>query len=250
MFSVPSALRNCRAVPPAFLFAIILLQSASSVDATEVTFRFRPPDGGSAVSVAGYFNEWNSEANPMADPEGDGVWEITLDIPPGKQQYKFVVNGAEWIADPFALEFSDDGFGGQNSLVDVGEESMTVGEPIGFVPGSEGESALSEPQGTEITFRYRPGEGAGAVSVAGSFNEWDAARHVMTDVDGDGVWEVTIPLLPGTYAYQFVVDGDDWHTDEFASEFEDDRFGGRNALLEVGTEARVIGIEWDAATPR
>jgi hypothetical protein len=31
----------------------------------------------------------------------------------------FVVNGEQWIADPFAVERSDDGFGSQNAVLDV-----------------------------------------------------------------------------------------------------------------------------------
>jgi len=32
----------------------------------------------------------------------------------------FVVDGARWVADPAALAFEDDGFGGRNSLLIVG----------------------------------------------------------------------------------------------------------------------------------
>ena len=28
----------------------------------------------------------------------------------------------------------------------------------------------------------------------------------MTDADGDGIWEATIPLLSGTYEYKFSAD--------------------------------------------
>jgi hypothetical protein len=44
---------------------------------------------------------------------------------------------------------------------------------------------------------------------------------------------VTIPLEPGRYEYQFVVDGREWIGDPFASEQNADGFGSRNAVLDV-----------------
>ncbi len=243
MFFRTPAGRMGRNTRTAFLMATLFLLNAPPSEGTEVTFRFRPPDWGNEVSVAGYFNDWNPGANLLADQDDDGVWEVTLDIPPGRQQYKFVVNGAEWIADPFSTESIDDGFGGKNSIVDIKGESMSVGEPEGFVPGSPGGSADSGPKKTEVTFRLKPDKGVSALSVAGSFNSWDAAGDVMADDDGDGVWEVTLSLLPGSYTYQFVVDGDQWISDQFADQHEDDGFGGRNALLEVGMEAQIVGMK-------
>ncbi|MBN1827397.1 MAG: glycogen-binding domain-containing protein [Candidatus Eisenbacteria bacterium] len=50
------------------------------------------------VSLAGAFNDWNTMANPMTRGEG-GVWSVTVDLPEGKHEYKFVVDG-QWVPDP------------------------------------------------------------------------------------------------------------------------------------------------------
>jgi len=178
------------------------------------------------------------------------VWEIVLDLSPGMHAYKFVVNGTDWTADPFANDFTDDGFGGQNSMLLLGEEAMVAGEPEGYVPDASGagDSAglTAEPSGTEVTFRFRPGmKNVNAVSLAGTFNDWDAAAHPMTDDEGDGLWEVILHLPPGEHAYQFVVDGDRWFTDKFAPDFEEDLFGGRNALISVGADRAEAGSPVD-----
>ena len=55
--------------------------------------------GGVSVSVAGSFNNWDSNANPMAKGD-DGDWTAVLPLEPGTYEYKFVVNGGDWIADP------------------------------------------------------------------------------------------------------------------------------------------------------
>ena len=44
--------------------------------------------------------------------------------------------------------------------------------------------------------------------------QWlDPNRGVLRDPEGDGDWTRTIPLLPGRYLYQFVIDGHLWIID-------------------------------------
>jgi len=211
--------------------------AATTSTDSPVRFRFRPAEDAHTVTVAGTFNDWSNVATPMADTDGDGVWEITLQIEHGTHQYKFVVNGTEWLADEHAAEFIDDGFGGQNSVMQVGQQAMVVGEPGGAAPGSA-------ESGVEVTFRYQPEvKHANAVSVVGSFNEWNAAAQPMHDEDGDGVWEIALRLAPGRYTYQFVVNGSEWFTDATADEFEDDDFSGRNAVFTLGDGPIVVGIQ-------
>ncbi|QTA38639.1 hypothetical protein JYK00_03780 [Thermosipho ferrireducens] len=82
-----------------------------------VVIRFYAPDA-EYVTVAGSFNDWNMDANECYDI-GDGWWEAVLELDPGIYQYKFVVNGSEWITDPNAPAFTDDGFGGKNGVFEV-----------------------------------------------------------------------------------------------------------------------------------
>lgn len=49
------------------------------------------PDA-SEVFVAGSFNDWSTTEHPMTRDE-QGWWEIKLDLPPGRYEYKFVVDG-------------------------------------------------------------------------------------------------------------------------------------------------------------
>jgi hypothetical protein len=74
--------------------------------------------------------------------------------------------------------------------------------------------------------------GASVVQAAGDFNGWNPSRTPLEQT-ADGAWTVTLPLEPGRYEYQFVVDGDRWIGDPFAVEQSDDGFGSRNAVLDV-----------------
>lgn len=71
-----------------------------------------------SVSVAGDFNGWNPGQTKMERSEG-GMWTATIALKPGRYQYMFVVDGKQWIADPFAVDGTGDGFGSQNAVLDV-----------------------------------------------------------------------------------------------------------------------------------
>jgi len=71
------------------------------------------------VFIAGDFNNWSKSADPMYDKDEDGVWTIVLPLKPGRYEYKFVIDGDNWIPDPGNPDRVDDGFGGENSVVVV-----------------------------------------------------------------------------------------------------------------------------------
>lgn len=50
------------------------------------------------VCVAGTFNDWNPTMTPLTR-QANGTWAVTLDLPPGRYEYKFVVDG-EWCCEP------------------------------------------------------------------------------------------------------------------------------------------------------
>ena len=56
-----------------------------------------------------------------------------------------------------------------------------------------------------VTFAlHAPGKKS--VAVIGDFNEWSPEAHPMKP-DDHGTWSVTIELAPGTYRYQYLIDG-------------------------------------------
>jgi hypothetical protein len=74
--------------------------------------------GANAVQVAGDFNGWDPTRTPLEQAPG-GAWTVTLPLTPGRYEYMFVVDGRHWVADPFAAEENDDGFGMRNAVLDV-----------------------------------------------------------------------------------------------------------------------------------
>ena len=89
------------AAPPVVLVRLVVVQPGAKV-----------------VQAAGDFNGWNPSETPM-EQTADGAWTVTLPLEPGRYEYQFVIDGEQWVGDPFAAEQSDDGFGSRNAVLDV-----------------------------------------------------------------------------------------------------------------------------------
>ncbi|HWV98491.1 MAG TPA: isoamylase early set domain-containing protein [Candidatus Acidoferrum sp.] len=61
------------------------------------TFRFADPTA-TSVLLVGDFTHWQTKAIAMHKGK-EGIWMATLELPPGKHTYRFIVDG-EWRDDP------------------------------------------------------------------------------------------------------------------------------------------------------
>ncbi len=100
-----------------------------------ITFRLTLDAPAEVVYLAGSFNDWQPRQARMQSEDGGRTWTLTLKLPPGAHQYKFVVNGTDWRTDPNAPEI-DDGNGNLNSVVWV--------EPDGYNrPAKRGDGEIT-----------------------------------------------------------------------------------------------------------
>ena len=57
---------------------------------------------------------------------------------------------------------------------------------------------------------------------------------MASDADGDGVWEIQVPLRRGQeHQYQFLIDGSLWVPDPTAPLQVDGGLGGVNSVLQI-----------------
>ena len=77
------------------------------------TFRFTAPDALSVLLV-GDFTRWQQEPIPMHKDQ-DGVWTASVDLPPGKHTYRFIVD-SEWRDDPECALRVPNPFGGEDMV--------------------------------------------------------------------------------------------------------------------------------------
>ena len=82
----------------------------------------------------------------------------------------------------------------------------------------------------KVIFEFSAPE-AGEVSLAGDFNGWDIHANPMKK-DRSGLWKVTLPLMPGIYAYRFLADGQ-WENDPSCSCCVPNPFGSKNCVKMV-----------------
>jgi 1,4-alpha-glucan branching enzyme len=74
--------------------------------------------GAKSAAVAGSFNGWDLSRTPLSkDPSGG--WKATVWLPPGRYEYRFVIDGAQWFSDPHSKEVVPNNFGSTNSVVVV-----------------------------------------------------------------------------------------------------------------------------------
>ncbi|MBI4574963.1 MAG: alpha amylase N-terminal ig-like domain-containing protein [Planctomycetes bacterium] len=169
--------------------------------AYEVLFRYTPVIAVRSVAVAGGFNDWRKDANPMQDADGDGTWEASLRLPRGRHLYKFVINdGQEWRSDPDNPEDEPDGVSetGRNSVLLLGGPGAgrAVGDPLdGEVDAAElrhdGSLRFRNRVGDRLRVRLRTlRDDVAQVDLA-----WGAARLPMDRVGALGRhdwWEVWV----------------------------------------------------------
>jgi len=88
---------------------------SASADPSNVFVQFRLEQvQANRVQLAGSFTNWQpSYEMHQAAP---GLWTITVPLAAGVHDYSFVVDGEQWVTDPYAPQISD-GFGGTNSRV-------------------------------------------------------------------------------------------------------------------------------------
>jgi 1,4-alpha-glucan branching enzyme len=200
-------------------------------------FRYKAP-AARQINLAGEFNNWLGTANGgrldpnidgMKDLDGDGIWEITLPLPPGRYQYKFVVDQVDWQHDPGNPETTDDHFGGLNSVLVV-PSNVKYAYSESYISRSLDTGSRSQ---RTIPHEFTLGGHAQAkqVYVTGDFALWDPKAQAMT-LDALGVWRATVSLSAGDYGYKFVVD-DVWLTDPDNPESADDGQGGTNSIVHV-----------------
>lgn len=75
-----------------------------------------------AVFIGGTFNDWHPSVTPMT-ALGEGRWVKELSLPPGRYEYRFVVDG-EWMSDPAAADSLPNSHGSCNSVLNVPPKSV------------------------------------------------------------------------------------------------------------------------------
>jgi len=86
----------------------------------KVIFEVYAPQAKS-VYLVGDFNKWDIRACPMK--KKNGGWAASLDLPPGKYEYRYLIDGG-WYNDPQTYRVFTDW--GENSILEVEEDYPSI----------------------------------------------------------------------------------------------------------------------------
>lgn len=130
--------------------------ATETVGVWRVTFSFGSDESAASCAVAGEFNHWSEESNPM-ERTSDGRWRVDLELASGVYRYKICLDGSRWIPDPENGENEDDGFASQNSILRLG----ALGRPdmlSGFEGGVQVAALGHDPARPKYAHRIRGGQ--------------------------------------------------------------------------------------------
>ena len=112
---------------------------------------------------------------------------------------------------------------------------------------SDTSNSTCVPATVNVTFQVDMGLVAAGTfttpEVNGTWNAWCGNCNPMTDADGDGVWEATIPLLSGSYEYKYSADA--WTIQEMNDPTASCTNGNAtytNRVLSVGTSDMTLPV--------
>ena len=159
-------------------------------------------DAFTTVFLSGSFNAWAGNTNPMDDSDGDGVWEVTLELVDGDYEYKFQTD--EWNDQEMFV-------GGEDCTITTGNYINR----IVTVAGSEvlptvcwescaacGDVGVYSPYGNDV-FRLAPSITSGA-PVNLFFDEPSTENRIVriTNTIGQVVHETTVGAYETVYSIE------------------------------------------------
>ncbi|MBN2322988.1 MAG: hypothetical protein JXQ30_04580 [Spirochaetes bacterium] len=163
-----------------------------------ILFSYRSETTPRYVKIIGDFNDWERSYYMTKNRHGVFVflYEETgkkgIVLTGGRYRYRFLVDGI-WINDPLNNCIQYDAGGTALSCFDV---------PASIVIADKNPLHV---HGNSYVFYYR-NDTAQEVYLVGDFNNWNPYSLPMKRNES-GLWESEVDILPGSYAYAFIVDG-------------------------------------------
>ena len=99
----------------------------------------------------------------------------------------------------------------------------------------ETQAATSTPT-VEVVFSLPAETTAERVALCGDFNDW-APESISLTRAADRSWQVTVPLVPGSYRYKYLLDGVTWENGPDADRYEENAYGTLDSVIEVSSRS-------------
>lgn len=236
------------------IYLLLPLAMLTTLAMGQIDYTFQVDMNGETVSsnglhVAGDFQgeangddlDWQPGANEMTDPDLDGIYSVTVSIPAGGYQFKFI-NDNNWGAGEESIpEVSQVGSGNSNRYFQLTADSDTTTHAIVF-----GGSAPDGMTAVKLQVGLLNGADDEGAHVAGTINSWSTTNDALYNISGS-IYAKTIFLSDGDYAYKFLT-GNAWSTDEQAIPDSCSNVDG-NRTITVAGDAIVPSVCFNACGP-
>ncbi len=195
------------------------------------------------VHIAGNFQGWNPSATLMTDPNGDGIYEYTINTYLDEHlEYKFI-NGGAWGSDENVP--TDCRYNGSWNRGDSIANLADTAAVVCFAACTD--CQINVTFQVNMAWEIANGSVSGdSIHVAGSMQGWAPAGTVMLDTAGNGIYQVTVAAPINSKIYYKYLNGKTWNDAEASGDLsacgEDDGFGGNNRVDSLGVTDTVLGV--------
>ena len=223
---------------------------ASAPSFYDVTFQvdMNGQTGFTTPELNGSFNGWCGNCTAMSDANGDGIWSVTVSLQEGSYEYKFSHDnwsGQESLSPGSSCTITTGSF--TNRVITVSQDEVLPAVCFGSCAACGVNNGPFDVtfrlDMSDVTFNY------GIPEVNGTFNGWCGGCAPMSDLDGDDIWTITIPLQAGAYEYKFAYDN--WTGQEeliAGSSCTITADGFTNRTIDVTAEAILDVVCWNSCT--
>ena len=96
-----------------------MIKSRGAKGKANVTFTIDPQAGAQTAAVCGEWNDWSADAGVM-HRNADGGFSLTVDLDAGRAyRFRYLLDDHRWDNDWAADAYQPNGFGGDDSVVDL-----------------------------------------------------------------------------------------------------------------------------------
>ena len=96
-----------------------MIKSRGAKGRASVTFTLDPGVGAQTAAVCGEWNDWSAGADVMCR-DAEGGFSVTVDLDAGRvYRFRYLLDGQRWDNDWAADAYLPNGFGGDDSAVDL-----------------------------------------------------------------------------------------------------------------------------------
>ena len=179
--------------------------------------------------------------NLLTDPDGDGVYSVSVDLAAGTIEYKYMVD--DWASQENLVDDMQNG-GTCAPVTDYANYANRTTPAGSSTNDAYGKCGACNVTLYNVTFQVDMNQYAGTFTtpeVNGTFNGWCGNCFQMTDANGDNIWEATTQLAAGAYEYKF--SHDSWTGQETLTE------GSTCTITTNGFTNRTLNLTGDVVLP-